>query len=658
MRITNNIIMSNTKSNINANKVQVDKYNTQMSTQKKISRPSEDPVVAIRSLRLNDTFSEVVQYNDKNIPDANSWLDVTQTALTNMNAILDDVYKQCVNGSTDTLNEEDRSTILSSLNALREQVYAEGNSDYAGRTVFTGYKTDTTLTFMEDTSKYTYEIAEPISYDKFEDFTYLADPVVVPTTYEGATGVNPNKDTTTGDYLVGGASIPTSDNGNMPTSVTNTRLRLSYEGVELTHLESKDCTQYRMIAKNGNNYQYDATTKIATEENNAKSSGVVIQVDGVTFADGEPAYMDLQGLTYEVTDRAFDINSLVENSDGTFNLPENLKDSTGQYPESLKFTYVNASGTTVTATQGSDFSYDSGTGKITPTTSGAFETAIKDGKVENGQYTDSSVVVKVENISLTDWEKNDYNVPRDTVYLVKDTGELVFGKDVADRLKETKATVQAFYQKTSFETGELRPEMYFDCTRTDNDTKKSINYKKEVQEINYMVSSNQTMAINVEASNVFNADIGRDVDELANVVQNTIDAHEKVKKLTTMLGEDQYQDATSQENLKLWIAAAQKEADYYDERMQTLFEKGVGNFKEYMKTLNTQITELGNRGARLSLTKSRMTEQKATVEELKSTNEDRELSDIIIDYTAQYTAYQASLQAAGKLNQTKLLDYI
>ena len=43
---------------------------------------------------------------------------------------------------------------------------------------------------------------------------------------------------------------------------------------------------------------------------------------------------------------------------------------------------------------------------------------------------------------------------------------------------------------------------------------------------------------------------------------------------------------------------------------------------------------------------------------LKSNNEDRELSDIIIDYTAAYTAYQASLQAAGMLNQTTLLNYI
>ena len=52
MRVTNNMITSNTKSNINANKVLVDKYNTQMTTQKKINKPSDDPVIAIRSLRM------------------------------------------------------------------------------------------------------------------------------------------------------------------------------------------------------------------------------------------------------------------------------------------------------------------------------------------------------------------------------------------------------------------------------------------------------------------------------------------------------------------------------------------------------------------------------------------------------------------------------
>ena len=82
MRVTNNMITSNTKSNINANKVLVDKYNTQMTTQKKINKPSDDPVIAIRSLRMQTSLSHIDQYLNNNISDANSWLNVTDTAHT------------------------------------------------------------------------------------------------------------------------------------------------------------------------------------------------------------------------------------------------------------------------------------------------------------------------------------------------------------------------------------------------------------------------------------------------------------------------------------------------------------------------------------------------------------------------------------------------
>ena len=52
MRITNNIILHNTTGNINGNKVNVNNLNNQMTSQKKIQRPSENPVIAVRSARL------------------------------------------------------------------------------------------------------------------------------------------------------------------------------------------------------------------------------------------------------------------------------------------------------------------------------------------------------------------------------------------------------------------------------------------------------------------------------------------------------------------------------------------------------------------------------------------------------------------------------
>ena len=159
MRITNNIILHNTTSNINGNNV--NNLNNQMTSQKKIQRPSENPVIAVRSLRLRTTLSEIDQYYENNIPDAESWMKVTETALANMKTILTDIRTQCTYGASDQITADDRKTILTQLEKLRDQVYAEGNADYAGRYCFTGYKTDTSFTFLTSTeSDKKYEITE------------------------------------------------------------------------------------------------------------------------------------------------------------------------------------------------------------------------------------------------------------------------------------------------------------------------------------------------------------------------------------------------------------------------------------------------------------------------------------------------------------------
>lgn len=162
MRITNKIMQRNNLSNINTNKIYQDKLSTQMSTQKKINRPSDDPVVAIRALRLRSSVTEITQYYSKNIPDAESWLNVTEDALKNLSQIMTSMISQCTKGSNGTLKTEDRQIILEQLKALSDEVYSTGDVDYAGRYVFTGYRTDTSLSF-EKAETLNYSITEQLS---------------------------------------------------------------------------------------------------------------------------------------------------------------------------------------------------------------------------------------------------------------------------------------------------------------------------------------------------------------------------------------------------------------------------------------------------------------------------------------------------------------
>ncbi len=508
MRITNNIIVKNSKYNMNANKVNVDTYNTQMSTQKKIARASEDPVVAIRSLRLADTLSEVNQYYEKNIPDAESWMDVTETSLSNMKELVTDMYRQCVKGASDTLTADDRKAVITNLQALADQFYAEGNTDYAGRTVFTGYKTNENLTFTKADSNDIYELKEHFTYTDVEDQDYFANEVTI--------------SNVSADVAAGGTTSIA-----MPTSQTFQRIRLSYA-----------------------------------------------------------AYNEEQPLTN---------------------------------PSSLAYTYMAADG------------------------------------------TEAEQSFAVTNTTKTDWQQGGYTLGDDEVLFLADTGELILGKNVANTFKQTEATdISISYTKTGFEEGELRPEHYFDCTKTevteDGVALSPVTFTKEDQAIEYTVSSNQTLTVNTQASDVFDASLARDVKELADAISKAQSATDKINQIQNMITSTT--DETEKSRLESWLEAAQKESDYYEEYVQNKFSDAIEDFSGYLSDVSLALTDVGSRSARLSLTKNRINAQQETIEELKSDNEDRDISDIVVDYTAAYNAYTASLTAASKINKESLLDYL
>ena len=150
MRMTNKIMQNNSLYNINNNKITRDKLSTMMATQKKITKPSDDPVIAIRALRLRTSVSEMTQFYEKNAPDADSWLDVTAQALKTINDVLTSMGKLANKGDNKHLGSEDLQVLLGQLKSLRDEFYSTGNTDYAGRYIFTGFRTDTPLSLKED----------------------------------------------------------------------------------------------------------------------------------------------------------------------------------------------------------------------------------------------------------------------------------------------------------------------------------------------------------------------------------------------------------------------------------------------------------------------------------------------------------------------------
>ena len=172
MRITNKIMQRNNLTNINTNKVLEDKLTGQLSSEKKIIRPSDDPVIAIRALRLRSNVTEVTQYYSKNIPDARSWLKVTEDALSSLSSIITSCQSDCTKGANGDLTSSDRNTILEELKAFSSEIYKTGDADYAGRYVFTGYRTDTSLSFQKPTDM-RYQITEQLDRSAIDSVTHV-----------------------------------------------------------------------------------------------------------------------------------------------------------------------------------------------------------------------------------------------------------------------------------------------------------------------------------------------------------------------------------------------------------------------------------------------------------------------------------------------------
>jgi len=162
MRITNNMLINNMINYIGNNLTRMEKLQAQLATGKKIQVPSDDPVVAARALKLRTDVAEIQQYQ-RNLKDARSWLEITETTLSDIGDIFQRV-RELIVGSDSIESPEDLQATKNELIQLRTQLINFGNAAYAGRYIFTGFKTDQKL--LDENGNFLVEVynSEQISY--------------------------------------------------------------------------------------------------------------------------------------------------------------------------------------------------------------------------------------------------------------------------------------------------------------------------------------------------------------------------------------------------------------------------------------------------------------------------------------------------------------
>ncbi len=237
MRVTRKMMNSNSVYNINNNKSRLDQLNTQMATQKKYTDPSDDPITAVRSLRFRSSLSEVSQYLDRNASDAVSWTESTASAIDTAKELMRDLKAEYTSAANGTNEIKDKKIYYENMVHLVNEYFDVGNTASEDRYLFTGYRTEHTLTFTAEDfekrddamtgAKFAYkDITEHFEASDIETYEFTARKGK--SGPDGASGI-------TGDEITNVKSATVNNVAN-ETEVVNVdnayRMRLSYRNID------------------------------------------------------------------------------------------------------------------------------------------------------------------------------------------------------------------------------------------------------------------------------------------------------------------------------------------------------------------------------------------------------------------------------------------
>ncbi|PWA12656.1 flagellar hook-associated protein FlgL [Pueribacillus theae] len=137
MRVTQSMLTANMLRNLSNSYSQLGKLQEQLYTQRKISRPSDDPVVAIKGMAYRTNLTEVEQYT-RNLSEMYNWIDNSEAGLEQANAILGRVRELVGQAANDTNGSEDRLKIKAEISQLKEAYTEVANTKVAGKYIFNG----------------------------------------------------------------------------------------------------------------------------------------------------------------------------------------------------------------------------------------------------------------------------------------------------------------------------------------------------------------------------------------------------------------------------------------------------------------------------------------------------------------------------------------
>ena len=113
--------------------------NTKASSQKRINKPSDDPVGTARVLNYRGSLSAIDQYRS-NIDTAKGWLGLADQSMMQASTIMTKLKGLAEQGATGTMTASDRQATSYEVRQLFSQIVNLANTRYEGKSIFGGQK--------------------------------------------------------------------------------------------------------------------------------------------------------------------------------------------------------------------------------------------------------------------------------------------------------------------------------------------------------------------------------------------------------------------------------------------------------------------------------------------------------------------------------------
>lgn len=148
-RVTNATQTANAQRNLQLSLQRQAKLYDQATSQKQITRPSDDPTATASALNVRSDQAATAQYQ-RNVDNGDGWLTTADSTLTNVETLMRRFRDLTVQGANDgALSPEAKEAIATELDGIKKSMLALANTTYLGRTVFAG-NSDAGVAFQPD----------------------------------------------------------------------------------------------------------------------------------------------------------------------------------------------------------------------------------------------------------------------------------------------------------------------------------------------------------------------------------------------------------------------------------------------------------------------------------------------------------------------------